>query len=170
MRDLFLEKLHVGVPVGVVAGFGGGKLVVAALVGVVGVVPIGDGVVEAEGDAAGVAGVGEHGDDVALVRGVHHVEVGLLGVPEAEAVVVLGGEADVFHAGVLEDVEPGVGVAFGGVELVDKGLVLGAGDAAAPLFLLVPGVDGVEAPVDEEAEALLEEPVACVAEVGWHRI
>ena len=45
-----------------------------------------------------------------------HLAVGGLGVPEAEAVVVLGEEQDVAHAGFLGRAGPLVGVAAGGLE------------------------------------------------------
>ena len=82
--------------------------------------------------------------------------------------MVLGGEADVLHARLLRQVKPHIGVETGGVELVEQLLVLPSWDLPAPLDLLVPRRDGIHTPVHEQAEALIEEPVASVAESGWH--
>jgi hypothetical protein len=164
LPDLRLQEGHVGVPVRPVALLRARQLVVPSLVRVVGVVPVRDGVVEAERDAPPVAGVRQEADDVPPVRRAHHVVVGLGGVPQAEAVVVLGGDAEVLHPHLLEQVEPGLGIEAGGVPALAQGGVLPAGDAAAPLVLLVPGADGVQPPVHEHPEALLEEPVPPVPE------
>ena len=67
--------------------------------------------------------------------------------------MVLGGEADILHAGGLGEVEPGVRGEVARVELGHEALVVLFGDLGAPLLLLVPAGDGVEAPVDEQAEA-----------------
>jgi hypothetical protein len=78
--------------------------------------PVAGRIIGAEGDAALFAGFGEFLDHVPLEGRVHDVVVGLFGVPEAEAVVVFGGEHHVFHAGGLGDGDPFIGVELGGVE------------------------------------------------------
>jgi len=50
-----------------------------------------------------------------------------------------------------------------GVPAAGQLLVVGARHAGAPLLLLVPALDGIQPPVHEEAEPLLEEPVARIA-------
>ncbi len=151
--------------VGLVARPGAEHLVVAAQVRVVGVMPVRQRVVEPEENAAPAAGLGQHGEHVPPVRRVRHLVVGLRGVPHAEAVVVLGGEAEVLHAGRLQRVEPALGVVAARVELGDELLVVAPLHAPAPQDLLVPRRDRVQPPVHEQAEALLEEPVAAVAEL-----
>ena len=69
-------------------------------------------------------------DDVALERRVHDVVIGLLRVPQAEAVVVLRGEHDVLHAGVLGDVDPLVGVELRRIESLVKVVVFLDGNFA----------------------------------------
>ena len=59
------------------------------------------------------AGVGNFLGHIPLERAVHDVVVGLLGIPEAEPVVVFGQKDDVRAAGILDDLDP-----FAGVELV----------------------------------------------------
>ena len=94
-----------------------------------GMVPVLDlGVVNAEVDALFAGGVGEFLDDIALERsGVHDVE-GVGGLEHREAVVVLGGDDDVFHAGILGDFDEVIGIELGGVELVGVLVVLGDGN------------------------------------------
>ena len=72
-----------------------------ALGAVVRVMPVALGVIDAEFHSGPFAGRGHLADDVALERRGHHVVVGELRVPHAEAVVVLGDLHDVFHAGRL---------------------------------------------------------------------
>ena len=67
-------------------------------------------------------------------------EVGLLGVEHAEAVVVLGGEDHVLHAGILHGVGPLLRVELRGVELV--------GQSPVPVFILI-----------ERARSVLRDPV-----------
>jgi hypothetical protein len=64
----------------------------------VGMVPVQQGVVEADLEPGYPDRVYVLGDDVLAVRGVHHRVVSQLGVPQAEALVVLGGQYYVFHA------------------------------------------------------------------------
>jgi hypothetical protein len=107
--------------------------------------------VVAEPDAALAAGVGKLRDDVALPsppwRGAHRV-IRRLRRPEAEAVVVLGGEDDVRGAGVLRDGDPlaaiqRIWVEPGGVER-----------AVAPLA----AVEGVDPEMAEQREGMLALP------------
>ena len=104
---------------------------------------------------------GSGGDDVEGIG---------LGVEHGEAVVVLGGDDDVLHAGgCWRESDDVVRAEAGGVELGSEGLVVGYGDrgvvhdplADAGDLFAVPGSggDGVETPVDEHAEAGFAEPL-----------
>ena len=126
-------------------------------------------VVEAELDALLAALFGEFFEGVALEgSGGDDVEGIDLGVEHGEAVVVLGGDDDVLHAGGLGEGDDVVGAEAGGVELRGEGLVVGDGDggavhdpfADAGNLLAVPGSggDGVESPVNEHAEAGITPP------------
>ena len=127
-------------------------------------------VVEAEADAALRAGVGELLEHVALERrGVDDVVGAGLRLEHREAVVMLRGDHDVFHARVLRELHPRVGVELHRVELRRELLVLAHGDlravhdplAEAERALALPfaGWNRVEAPVDEEAVLGVAEPL-----------
>jgi hypothetical protein len=86
-------------------------------------------VVEAELDALLAALFGELAQRVALEgRGGDDVEGVGLGVEHGEAVVVLGGDDDVLHAGGFGEGDDIVRAEAGGVELRREGLVVGDGD------------------------------------------
>ena len=91
-------------------------------------------------------------------RGVDDVVVGQLAGEHAEAVVVLARDGDVAHAGLLGQLDPGLGIESGRVEtrgelgvLADRELVV----VHDPLAL---GQERVDAPVDEQAELGILEP------------
>jgi hypothetical protein len=117
--------------------------------------------------AQGVALVGSGGDDV---EGVD------LGVEHGEAVVVLGGDDDVLHAGGFGEGDDVVRGEAGGVELRGEGFVVGDGDGevvhdpltdvVAALSLPLSGGDGVEAPVDEHSEAGVAPPLHAGVALG----
>ena len=121
-------------------------------------------VVEAEFDALFAALFGEFFEGVAFEgSGGDDVEGVDLGVEHGEAVVVFGGDDDVLHAGGFCEGDDVVRGEAGGIELGGEGFVVGDGDGEVvhdPLAdvsgaLAVPlaSGDGVEAPVDEHAEA-----------------
>ena len=127
-------------------------------------------VVEAEFDALLAALFGEFFERVALEGGGGDDVEGVdLGVEHGEAVVVFGGDDDVLHAGGFGEGDDVVRAEAGGVELGGEGFVVGDGDGGVvhdPLadagdLLAVPcaGGDGVEAPVDEHAEAGFAPPL-----------
>src|SRR5579871_6123455 len=135
-------------------------------------------IVEAEFDALLVALFGEFFEGVALEGcGGDDVEGVDLGVEHGEAVVVLGGDDDVLHAGSFGEGDDVVGAEAGGVELGGEGLVVGDGDGEVvhdPLAdvggaLAVPLAcgDGVEAPMDEHAEASFAPPLHAGVALGW---
>ncbi len=64
-----------------------------------------------------LAGVGEFLERVALERRGLDAPIGERGAEHAEAVVMLAGDDDVFHAGVLGGAHPVVGVEFHRIEL-----------------------------------------------------
>ena len=165
--------MEVGVEVavlGLVPVVGGGVVVGAEDGGAAGRGPVlGLGVVEAELEALLAALFGELAEGVALEGGGGDDVEGVgFGVEHGEAVVVLGGDDDVLHAGGFGEGDDVVGGEGGGVEAGGEGFVVGDGDGGVvhdPLadagdVLAVPGAggDGVEAPVDEHAEAGLAPP------------
>ena len=126
LRNLLAKVLLVAIEVGMRL-FGAPA---GAAEGEVGVMPVADGIVGAEGDALLAARGGELLDHVAAERRVHDVEIGLLRVEHAKAVVVLGGEDDVFHAGVFGDFDPLVGVELHRVESLVEVIVFLDGTCA----------------------------------------
>ena len=84
--------------------------------------------------------------------------------------MVLRRETDVFHARVLHKIEPFLRIVFHGIELVFVDDIVFAEHVAAPMHLLLPAGHGIDAPMHEHAETLLEEPVATVAETLNHHL
>ena len=126
--------------------------------GAVGMVPVHERVVEANAQAFGAGGFNEFADQIAAGPLLHGVVVGELGVPVAEALVVLGGHHHVLLAGALGQARPvarGVGL---GMEVLGQDLVLRNGNALVLLGPLVLADDAVEPPVDEHAELGLVPP------------
>jgi hypothetical protein len=130
-------------------------------------VPVHDGVIEADLDALSVAGIGQLLQDIALEGRGGNVEIRVLGIEQAEAVVMLGGDDDVFHTGAFCHPHPLVGIEPDRVELAHELVVLGKGDlggCADPFGVIGPplpltGGDRIQAPVDEQAEARVAPPL-----------
>ena len=135
----------------------------------VGVMPVHDRVVEAEFDAGLIAGIFEFAQDIPFEGGeIHHVVVRHFGIPEAEAIVVFGGDDDIAHTRFFSYVHPLFGVEQGGVELAGKRFVVWHGDFSGehdplpcPVHgfpLVASGGHGIGAPVDEHAEGIVFPP------------
>ncbi len=116
------------------------------------------------------AGGGQFLQRIALERrGVHDVVRAGLGAVHREAVVMLAGDDDVLHAGVLGHLHPLLGIELHRIELRGQLLVLldrdlgpvhdPLADAGDLLALPFPGGNGIQPPVDEQAELGLAEPV-----------
>ena len=88
-------------------------ILVAVLVAIGGLVDIPGGEVEAHVDVVLRAGGGELGQDVDLGRGAAHVVVGGRAVPDAEAVVVLGGDDQPLEACLLDHLDVAVRIERG---------------------------------------------------------
>ncbi|HUR07730.1 MAG TPA: hypothetical protein VM347_34665 [Nonomuraea sp.] len=128
--------------------------------GKVRVMPVEQRVVEAHAEPSAAEGLDDRADQVLSVRRAGHRVVGERGVPQAEAVVVLGREHHVPHPGSGGGLGPGIRVEQVGVEVVEVvevGLVLLIGEQLPRLDPLVASGERVQAPVDEQAEALLLE-------------
>ena len=114
--------------------FAGGRVQV---IGPIGVQEILDGVVGTELHAALAAGGGQLADYVAFHGCIHHVARGLLAIPHADGIPMLGRKDNVFETGLLEQLHP-----FFGVELF----------RAEILGIIQPG-QHLRAPMDENADA-----------------
>ena len=109
--------------------------------------------------AEGIAFEGGSGDDVEGIS---------FRVEHGEAVVMLGGDDDVLHPGRFGESDDIVRAEGGGIESGGEGFVVGdrdrgvvhdpLADAGDLVAVPGPGGDGVEAPMDEHAEAGLAPP------------
>ncbi len=133
--------------------------------GEIGVMPVNEGVIEADVEALGAEGVHHLAEGVFAVGGVGDLVVGVLGVPQAEALVVLGGEDHVAHAGLAGGLRPFAGLEEVGVEEVEVDLVVFVGDLLIVADPLVPRRHGVESPVDEHAKTVVGEPAGIPLEL-----
>src|SRR6266568_446471 len=84
--------------------------------------------------------------------------VGELRVPQAEAVVVLGGDDGVAHARVDRRLRPSGGVEEIGIEVIEIPLVVLIGQLLSALDPLVAGRQRVQAPVEEEPQTCFGPP------------
>ena len=137
----------VGVVDKALAGFGVGFAADA-----VGVVPVHERVVEADAEAFGAGGFDELADEVAPGALLHGVVVGELGVPHAEAFVVLGGHHHVLLSGAFGEAGPLAGGVGFRREVLGEDFILRNGNALGFHDPLLVADDAVEAPVDEHAE------------------
>jgi hypothetical protein len=123
------------------------------------VVPVEQGVVEANLQAGRSDGVDVLGDNVLAVRRVHHRVVSQLGVPQAEALVVLRGQHDILHASPLGLPGPVDGIEQVRLEVARIALVRLCLYPLAVHQPLVAGPQCVQTPVHKETEAIMGEPI-----------
>ena len=126
------------------------------------------GVIEPKLDAVFFAGFGEGLEEVFFVKGRLDIPIVRCRGPERKAVHMLGGDDDVFHAGLFGHKHPVLGVVFRGVELFGEFLVFGDRDFGLAHDLLAEAWDflavvntaqpGIDAPVDEHPEAGVAPP------------
>ena len=106
-----------------------------------------------------MARVGERLQGVLGVRGrIDDVVAGQLAVEHAEAVVVLARDGDVLHPGPLGGLDPRLGVEGRRVEPRGELLVFGDGDLVLVHDPFPLAQEGIDAPMDEEAEPGIREP------------
>ena len=123
----------------------------------VGMMPVDQRVVEADLDPLGPERLDELGHQVPSERGVGDLVVAVRRVPQAESLVVLGGQHGVLHARPPALPGPVGGVEEIGVEVLEVGVVHLGVDALAVLHPLVAAREGVQAEVDEHAEPVVHE-------------
>ena len=116
------------------------------------VMPVRIGIVNGKQHVVFAAGVGQHFENVFSVRGVHDVEISIFGVPHAEAVVMLGGKADIFHAGPLGQQNPLFGVILHGIKFSGQRFIFFAGQIIARKGLFLKLGQRIDSPVNEQAE------------------
>ncbi len=121
-------------------------------------VPVDERVVEADAEAPGAERLHHRAKDVFPVGGVRRLVVGERRIPETEAIMVLGGDHEVLHAGIGRGLRPGVRVVEVGVEVAEVGVVDLIRDLLALLDPLVARGEGIDAPMDEQAKAIPDKP------------
>ena len=127
------------------------------------VMPVEERVIEADAQAVGTERVHHRGENVTAVRRVRRLVVGVGGIPEAEALVMLGRDDEILHPGVPRRLRPELRIVEIGIEVLEILRVVDfRGDPFVVLQPFVACAEGVEAPVDEHAEPVMGEP-ACVA-------
>ena len=123
------------------------------------VVPVNQRVIEADLQPRLPERLHPRPQQIAPRRRIRRFVVGELAVPEAEAVVVLARDDRVFHAGTLGGRGPLVRVVEVGVEVIEVRLVVLVGDLLALFHPLVARRHRVDAPVSEQAEPIMNEPL-----------
>jgi len=97
-------------------------------------------------------------NDILAIGGVRNFIIGILAVEKAEALVMLGGEYHVFHAGRLSLFGPFLGIQQVGVEMVKIPLIILVGDFFAGLDPFVPCGQGVKTEMDKHSEPIVGKP------------
>ena len=133
-------------------------VVTVAVVGEVWVVPVDEGEVQPRPQPGLPGGVQEFPDEIPARGAVGGLETGVRAVEQAEAVVVLGGEDGVLHPGPLGRRHPRAHITVPGVELGHEGVVSPVGNALHAAHPLPPGGDGVQPPMQKQAEPGPGEP------------
>ena len=122
-------------------------------------VPVQQGVVQPHLQPLGPESVQVLPHQVPAAFGVGGLEVRQGAVEKAEAIVMLGGEHGVLHAGLLGRLRPLPGVVVHGVKLLEILQVLLLGHFLGAPDPFAPGGEGVDAPVEEHTEAGLLIPL-----------
>ena len=133
-------------------------VVAVAVVGEVGVAPVDEGEVQPGPQPGLPGGVQKFPHKVPPGGAVGGLKIRIGAVEQAEAVMVLGGEDGVLHPRPLGRRHPLPHVAVPGVKFCHEGVVLPVGDSLHAAHPLPPGGDGVQPPVEKQAEPGLDEP------------
>jgi len=126
--------------------------------GSIGMVPVHEGVIEADFETLSAGGFDELAYEISLRTLLHGVVVSEFGVPHAEAFVVLGGHDHVLLAGTFGESCPLAGGSRFGLKMLREEFILRNGDAFGFHDPLLVADDAVKAPVDEHAELCLLPP------------
>jgi hypothetical protein len=142
----------------------------AGEVGVVGIRPVDERVVQAHLEVLVPKRFDVRRDEIASRRGsVHYVEVGRLAVPQCHAVVMLGRQHRVAGSGAVDQFGPAPRLVALGRESVQLLHVVRVGDVSVVERPgLADAVDRVDPPVDEDAQLGLVEPAHPLGLVGCY--
>ena len=123
------------------------------------VVPVQQRVVEADLQTLGPERLDPRPDQVPPGRRAGRLVIGQRRVPEAETFVMLGGQDRVAHARLPGQPGPSARVIQVGIEVLEVALVGRIVQALTLLHPLVAAGDGIEPPVNEQAEPCLAHPL-----------
>src|SRR2546422_1239601 len=109
-----------------------------------------------------------------MERRRRHIEVGELRIEQTKAVVMLGGDDDVFHTCFLSRPDPGIGIKLDRIKLREKLIVLLDGNmcrvanpfTVSGLILPFSGRDRIESPMNEQTESSFVPPFHTGGKVG----
>ena len=122
-------------------------------------VPVDQRMIQAHAQPLVAEGVHHGAQQVAARRRVDRGVAGLLRIPEAEPFVVLGGDDEIFHAGLRGGARPQRRIVEIGVEACEVLPVVDViRDALVVADPLVPCRQGVQPPMDKEAETVPDKP------------
>ena len=157
----------------VLAGVVAHGVVLIAIVGIIGMMPIQQRIIQADLEALGAEGVHKLAHGVPAEGGVGGFEIGIPAIEQAEAVMVLGGEDGVFHAGLARHGRPGAGIEIRRRKLPKIGQVIGLGHTLGGAHPLPARGDGIQPPMDKHAEPRLAVPrrallMSCAVEHADH--
>ena len=134
-------------------------MLAVAVGGVIRVVPIEQRIIKTDLDALCAERVEILTHDVFAVRRVRDFPIGESGIKQAEAVVVLCSKHGVLHTGLLCKARPLFRVKIFRIKLVEKRDVVLLRNLFRGAHPLAARRDGVKAPMDEHAEAVVGKPL-----------
>ena len=150
-RDLIFHKFPVFCGIRL---FGTAAFPLVGGQGIIGVfmMPVGIGIIQGKQHAMLFAGVGQHPEHILFVGRIHDIVRGVFRIPHAKAVMMLGGEADIFHARFFRQKHPFLGIIIHGIKLMHVLFVFFIFHIIPGQNLLLHPKQGIEAPMDKHAE------------------
>lgn len=122
------------------------------------VAPVDQRVVEADAQTGGAKSFDKGREQILAVGRACRLILGVRAIPEAEALVMFGGQHDITHTGGVRGGGPGCGIVEIGVEVVEIAAVAFGRDALAALHPLVASGQRVKPLMDKHTEAVGNEP------------
>ena len=162
------ELLFHEVDILVVVAAGFGVFIFPGTAGTIGgVVPIHDRVIEAEAETVFGSGLGKVFEGVAFVRRDFDIVVADFRSVDGKAIVMFGGDDDVFGTGTFKEAGPFFGVKVYGVELFSEDVVFRLWDLEEVAGPFVATDYGVGTPMDEDPKFGVFEPLQAGLIIEW---
>ncbi len=122
-------------------------------------VPIDEGIIQAHLQPLGSECIQELPDQIPAAGSVGGLKIGILTIEQAEPVMVLGGEHGVAHARLSRSAGPSARIEIHGIEFLPQGFVGFGGHLFGAAHPFPPSRDGVKPPMNEQAKAVVAEPL-----------